>query len=134
FVDVSIHECIAHTLESAIQVYTSEGGVRTRQPRASEAGVGMYPCRDGEIFIFATSGMIASSWRNLVAWLQEEGIAGAEQLSDEKWTDLAYRRTDEARSVSGAIISEFIKPRSKHRLYAQLQQRNILSAPMSAIG
>ena len=134
FVDVSVHECIAHTLESAIQVYTSEGGVRTRQPRASEAGVGMYPCRDGEIFIFATSGMIASSWRNLVAWLQEEGIAGAEQLSDEKWTDLAYRRTDEARSVSGAIISEFTKPRSKHQLYAQLQQRNILSAPMSAIG
>lgn len=134
FVDVSVHECIAHTLESAIQVYTSEGGVRTRQPRASEVGVGLYPCKDGEIFIFATSGMIAASWRNLVSWLQEEGIPGAEQLSDEKWTDLRYRRTDEARAISSKIISEFTKPRNKQQLYAQLQQRNILSAPMSGIG
>jgi len=134
FVDVSVHECIAHTLESAIQVYTCEGGIRTRQPRASEAGVGMYPCQDGEIFIFATSGMIASSWRNLVAWLREENIPGAEQLSDEKWTDLKYRRTEEAQSISRAIISEFTKSRSKQQLYAQLQQRNILSAPMCGIG
>lgn len=134
FVDVSVHECIAHTLESAIQAYTAEGTIRTRQPRASEAGVGMYPCSDGEIFIFATSGMIAASWRNLVAWLQEEGIPGAEQLSDEKWTDLRFRRTDEAREISGAIIAEFTKSRSKQQLYAQLQQRNILSAPMSEIG
>lgn len=134
FVDVSVHECIAHTLESAIQVYTSEGGVRTRQPRASEAGVGLYPCRDGEIFIFATSGMIAASWRNLVAWLQEERIPGAEQLSDEKWTDLRYRRSDEAQAVSRAVISAFTQTRSKQALYAQLQQRNVLCAPMSGIG
>jgi len=133
-VDVSVHECIAHTLESAIQVYTSEGGIRTRQPRASEAGVGLYPCNDGEIFIFATSGMIAASWRNLVAWLQEEGIPGAEQLNDEKWTDLRYRRSDEAQAASRAIISEFTRPRSKQQLYAQLQQRNILCAPMSSVG
>src|SRR5690606_29821491 len=52
YVDVSVHECIAHTLESAIQAYSSEGEIRTRTPRASEAGVGMYPCKDGEIFIF----------------------------------------------------------------------------------
>lgn len=134
YVDVSVHECIAHTLESAIQVYTSEGGVRTRQPRASEAGVGLYPCNDGEIFIFATSGMIAASWRNLVSWLQEDGIPGADQLSDEKWTDLRYRRSEEAQSVSRGIISEFTRKHSKQQLYAQLQQRNILCAPMSGIG
>lgn len=134
FVDVSVHECIAHTLESAIQVYTCEGGVRTRQPRGSESGVGLYPCKDGEIFIFATSGMIAASWRNLVAWLQEEGIVGAEQLSEEKWTDLKFRRSEEAQAVSRAIISEFTKSYEKQQLYAQLQQRNILCAPMSGIG
>src|SRR5665213_1041135 len=31
-VDVSVQECIAHTLESAIQVYAVEGVVRGRQP------------------------------------------------------------------------------------------------------
>jgi benzylsuccinate CoA-transferase BbsE subunit len=134
FVDVSVHECIAHTLESAIQAYTAEGAIRTRQPRASEAGVGMYPCSDGEIFIFATSGMIASSWRNLVAWLQAEKIPGAEQLTDERWTDLRFRRTDEARAISSEIIGKFTSSRAKQELYAQLQQRNILSAPKSEIG
>ncbi len=133
-VDVSVHECIAHTLESAIQVYTSEGGIRTRQPRASEAGVGLYPCKDGEIFIFATSGMIAASWRNLVAWLQEDGIEGAEQFSEERWTDLKFRRTDEAQALSRGIISKFTQKFGKQELYAQLQQRNILCAPMSSIG
>src|SRR5690606_35111866 len=107
FVDISVPEYSAHTHGSANQDYTCEGGVRTRQPRASEAGVGLYPCKDGEIFIFATSGMIASSWRNLVAWLNEEGVAGAEQLGDEKWTDSKYRRTEEAQTISRAIISEF---------------------------
>lgn len=134
FVDVSVHECIAHTLESAIQAYTCENAVRTRQPRATEVGVGLFPCKDGEIFIFATSGMIAASWKNFVAWLQEEGIPGAEELSEEKWSDLRFRRTDEARAKSNAIISEFTRRYSKHQLYAQLQQRNVLSAPMSTIG
>lgn len=66
--------------------------------------------------------------------MQEEGIPGAEELSEEKWSDLRFRRTDEARSKSNAIISEFTRRFSKHQLYAQLQQRNVLSAPMSTIG
>jgi len=134
FVDVSVHECIAHTLESAIQVYTAEGDVRSRQPRASEAGVGMYPCKDGEVFIFATSGMIASSWRNLVAWLRGEGIPGADELADEKWTENKFRRSEEARTRSFEIISQFTKRFNKQQLYAQLQQRGILSAPKCEIG
>ncbi|GGA66518.1 CoA transferase [Nitratireductor aestuarii] len=134
FVDVSVHECIAHTLESAIQAYTAEGDVRSRQPRASEAGVGMYPCKDGEVFIFATSGMIASSWRNLVAWLRAEGISGADELAEEKWTENRFRRSAEARARSFEIISQFTQRFNKQQLYAQLQQRGILSAPKCEIG
>ena len=49
--------------------------------------------------------MNAASWRNLVAWLNEEGIPGAEQLTEEKWTDLRFRRTDEARTE--AVAKDF---------------------------
>ena len=133
-VDESAQECITHTLESAIQVYTTEGVVRSRQPGRVEAGVGMFPCVDGEIFVYANARMIASSWHNMVKWLKEEKIEGAEQLEDPKWVDLTYRRSDEARRIAGEVITRLTETRSKYQLYDQLQQRHILCAPMSKIG
>lgn len=133
-IDVSVQDCIAHTLESAIQVYTCNGIVRERQSRSAEAGVGMFPCTDGEIFVYANIGMIASSWDNLVRWLREEGIPGAEDLTDEKWRDLAFRRSEEARTKSAQVIRRLTETRGKYEIYEQLQQRFILSAPMSQIG
>jgi crotonobetainyl-CoA:carnitine CoA-transferase CaiB-like acyl-CoA transferase len=133
-VDVSAQECITHTLESAIQVYATEGVVRGRQPGRVEAGVGMFPCVDGEIFVYANARMIASSWHNMVKWLKEENIEGAGQLDDPKWLDLVYRRTDEARRIAGEVITRLTAPRSKYQLYDQLQRRHILCAPMSRIG
>lgn len=133
-VDVSAQECITHTLESAIQVYTTEGIVRSRQPGRVEAGVGMFPCVDGEIFVYANARMIASSWHNMVKWLKEEKIEGAEQLDDPKWVDLTFRRSAEARRIAGEIITKLTETRSKYQLYDQLQQRHILCAPMSRIG
>lgn len=133
-VDVSVQDCIAHTLESAVQVYTSNGIVRERQARSAEAGVGMFPCTDGEIFVYANIGMIASSWDNLVRWMRAENIPGAEDLVDEKWRDLTYRRTDEARRISAEVIRRLTVTRGKYEIYEQLQQRHILCAPMSQIG
>src|SRR6185437_923594 len=118
-VDVSAQECITHTLESAIQVYTTENLVRSRQPGRVEAGVGMFPCVDGEIFVYANARMIASSWHNMVKWLKEERIEGAEQLDDPKWLDLTYRRTDEARRIAGEVITRLTETRSKYQLYDQ---------------
>ena len=133
-VDVSIQECIAHTLESAIQVYTTAGRVRTRQVKSAEAGTGMFRCTDGEIFIFASTGMIASSWDNLVAWMKKEQIPGADALEDPKWRDEAWRRTEEARRIASECITRLTETRSKYEIYDQLQQRDILCAPMSRVG
>lgn len=130
-VDVSIQECIAHTLENAIQYYTAEGVVRTRQPGRVEAGVGVFPCKDGEIFVFANVLMISSSWHNMVKLLKAEKIPGAEQLDDPKWIEADWRRTDEARRIAGDFITQFTKTRITNQAYDQLQQHHILSAPMS---
>ena len=97
-VDVSVQECIAHTLESAIQVYAVEGVVRGRQPGRVEAGVGMSPTVDGEIFVYANARMIASSQAQHGEMAEGGKNRGAPQACDDpKWLDLTYRRTDEAR-------------------------------------
>lgn len=133
-VDVSIQECIAHTLENAIQFYTEEGVVRSRQAGRVEAGVGVFPCTDGEIFVFANVLMISSSWHNLVAWMKAEKIPGAEQLEDPKWVEPAWRKTEEARKIAADLITQLTRTRTKNQVYDQLQQHHILSAPMSQVG
>jgi crotonobetainyl-CoA:carnitine CoA-transferase CaiB-like acyl-CoA transferase len=133
FVDVSVHEAIAHTLESAILVYTTEDRVRGRLPRSDEAGVGMFPAKDGEIFVYANMNMITRSWFNLVKTLRAEGIPGADELADPKWEEQSFRRTPEARARIFEIVSQFTKTRTKYENYNELQGRNVLSAPMSRV-
>ncbi|WP_345251335.1 CaiB/BaiF CoA-transferase family protein [Pigmentiphaga soli] len=134
YVDVSVHEAIAHTLESAIQVYTIEGRVRERLPRNDEAGIGMFPATDGEIFVYANMNMITRSWFNLVKVLKRAGVAQAADLDDPKWQDPVFRRTAEARDIVRRIVGEFTKNKSKYQNYNELQGANVLSAPMSEIG
>jgi benzylsuccinate CoA-transferase BbsE subunit len=133
-VDVSMHEAIVHTLESAIQVYTTEGKVRSRIPRSAEAGIGMFPATDGEIFVYANMSMITRSWFNLVKYLIKEGIPGAQDLTDPKWQDPEYRRTKEANDIVNGIISQATRNKSKYENYNELQAHNVLAAPMSQIG
>lgn len=133
-VDVSIQECIAHTLENAVQYWTAERTVRKRPPAMAVTGCGMFPCTDGEIYVHANVGMIASSWHNLVKWLREEGIPGAEELAQPRWTDPAWNATEEARRIAAEVIARLTRTRSKNQIYDQLQQRRILSAPMNQVG
>lgn len=133
-VDVSIQECIAHTLENAVQYWTAQGEVRQRPPAMNVSGCGMFPCTDGEIYVHANVGMIASSWHNLVKWLREEGIPGAEELAEPRWSDPAWTRTEDARRIAAEAITQLTRTRSKNLVYDQLQQRRILSAPMSQVG
>lgn len=134
FVDTSVHECIAHTLENAIQYYTTEGVVRGRTLGRSEPGAGIFECSDGGIFMVAGLSMISSSWNNLVALLQREGIEGADELAQARWSEPAWRRTPEARDIATEVISRFTRVRTKNQVYDTTQQHHILSAPMNKIG
>ena len=69
-VDVSIQECVTMGLETAIQYYDLEKTVRKRASGEQiMAGVGLFACADGQIYLMA--GGIASTrfWANLVNWL-----------------------------------------------------------------
>jgi crotonobetainyl-CoA:carnitine CoA-transferase CaiB-like acyl-CoA transferase len=133
-VDVSIQECVAHTLENAIQFYTAEGVVRGRTKGRAEPGAGVFPCSDGEIFLMASLSMISSSWHNLVALMNAEGTPGAADLADAKWTDPAWRTTQEACDIANAVVARFTASRTKNQVYDLTQQHRILSAPMNKVG
>ena len=133
-VDVSIQECVAHTLENAIQFYTAEGVVRGRTKGRADPGAGVFPCSDGEIFLMAGLSMISSSWHNLVGLLNTVGTPGAEDLLDPKWVDPAWRKTQEARDIANATIARFTATRTKNQIYDLTQQNRILSAPMNKVG
>ena len=133
-VDVSIQECIVHTLENAIQLYTTEGTVRERVSGRPDAGAGVFPCSDGEIFLMASLSMISSSWHNMVALMRHEKIEGADDLIDPKWTEQEWRRNPEARRIAAEVISRFTSTRTKNQVYDITQQNHILSAPMNKVG
>src|SRR4029077_14329016 len=66
-VDVSIQECVTMGQKTAIQFYDLENTVRKRASGEQiMAGVGVFDCADGQIYLMA--GGIASTrfWENLV--------------------------------------------------------------------
>lgn len=134
FVDTSVHECIAHTLENAIQYYTTEGVVRGRTLGRSEPGAGIFECSDGAVYMVAGLSMISSSWHNLVALLQREGIEGSDELAEPRWTDREWRSTPEAREIATEVITRFTRTRTRNQVYDMTQRDHILSAPMNKVG
>lgn len=132
FIDVSIQECVVMGLENAAQFYDLEGVVRKRYAGDQrQAGSGVYHCKDGMIYMLA--GGIASNrfWRNSVAWLVEENVPGAQELTADKWQDTAYLATAEAKARFAEIFNPFALTRTKAEFYAIGQERRIPICPVS---
>ena len=85
FIDISIMECVAATLDHVLVRYFYEGIVSGRQGSLHwNSAFRIFPCRDGNILI-----SIHQQWETLVEWLASEGMA--EDLADEKWRDREER-------------------------------------------
>lgn len=133
FIDVSIQDCVAHTLENAIQFYSAEGKVREREAGSNEAGVGLFRCSDGLVYVYASAWMLRDSWLALVNWMEEEGIEAAQSYRDEHWMDVDYRRTEQPREQIKASIEALFASRSKKQVYKECQRRRILAAPLNTV-
>jgi len=130
-IDVSIQECVVMGLETAIQFYDLERSVRTRgSGQLSLAGVGVYRCLDGEIYLMA--GGIASTrfWENTARWLIDGGVAEAAQLLEEKWQSHDYLMTPEARQTFNSMFEPFAAGHGKLALYEAGQARRIPICPV----
>jgi benzylsuccinate CoA-transferase BbsE subunit len=86
YIDISIHECVAATLDHVLVRYFYEGVVARRQGGLYwNNSFRIFPCRDGYVLL-----SWSRDWETLVEWLDSEGLAG--DLKDRRWLDEAERQ------------------------------------------
>jgi benzylsuccinate CoA-transferase BbsE subunit len=133
-IDVSVQECVVMGLETAIQAYDLEGQVRGRTGGITRrAGQGIFPCRDGHVFLLAT-GLGEQFWVGLLNWLDDEGVPGIEVLRGDAWTQPSYLETAEAKDSFLAVFGAFCRPRAKAELYRQAQKWRVPLCPVNTPG
>lgn len=131
-VDVSAQEAVAHSLENAIQYADLEGTVRRRAGSApTEAGTGLFACRDGWVYLVCGLGGYPLGWDGLVEWLLEGGVEGAHELRSSRWSEPGWRRSVEAVAHFRALFERFTADRSKQNLYEAGQRHGVSIAPVS---
>ncbi len=85
YIDISIQECVAASLDHVLVRYFYEGVVAQRQGSLYwNNAFRIFPCRDGYILL-----SLFQQWETLVEWLNDEGMA--EDLTDKKWLDREKR-------------------------------------------
>ena len=85
YIDVSVMECVAATLDHALVRYFYEDTVSPRRGSLHwNNAFRVFPCRDGYILL-----SLFQQWETLVAWLDSEGMAAG--LTDDKWRDREER-------------------------------------------
>ena len=88
YIDISVHESVAATLDHVLVRYFSEGVVAQRSGSLYwNNAFRVFPCKDGYILL-----SILHQWETLVDLLDAEGMA--EDLKDPKWLDGAERRNN----------------------------------------
>jgi benzylsuccinate CoA-transferase BbsE subunit len=131
-VDVSIQECVTMGLETTIQYYDLEKTVRKRASgQQIMAGVGVFDCADGQIYLMA--GGIASTrfWGNLVRWLIDERVEAAQQLLELAWESHDYLATPVAKTIFSELFAPFARKHTKAYLYQTGQSRRIPICPVN---
>ncbi|MEU6641947.1 CaiB/BaiF CoA-transferase family protein [Saccharomonospora sp. NPDC046836] len=132
-VDVSIQESVALATENAVQFFDLEGRIRRRTGGTQkQAGMGVFPCRDGFVLVMAAGIGGNRFWPNLLKWLHEEGCADAERLSGPEWSGHGYTDTDEARQVFAEVFEPFAAQRGKQELNDEAQRFRVPLAPVNA--
>ena len=84
-IDISVHECVAATLDHVLVRHFYEGVVAKRRGSLYwNNAFRIFPCLDGYILL-----SLFYQWETLAEWLDAEGMA--EDLTDERWQDREYR-------------------------------------------
>jgi len=132
-VDVSAQECIAHSLQNALQVWDLEGRVSARGGEGTrDATEQVLPCLDGHVFVASTLS-IPVSWRALVAWMQQEGHPAGHRFAEPDWADRRKRTTGPMHQEFRTLFGDFIAGRTMDSLRTEALARKIIMAPVSRI-
>jgi len=130
-IDVSIQESVAMALENAVQYVDLEKTVRKRTGgEQSQAGTGLFPCKDGMIYLMAAGIGAGRFWQTTTQWLLDGG-APAEEFCQERWHDAKFLASDEAKKIFAEIFIPFAANKTKTELYVEGQRRRIPICPLS---
>jgi len=130
--DISVQESVAMALENSAQFFDLEQKIKMRSGgEQRQAGMGVFSCQDGMIYLMA--GGIASNrfWNGTVQWLLDEGVEAARVLFDEKWNDQNFLQTEEAKQTFANLFLPFARERTKAYLYGEGQRRRLPICPIS---
>jgi len=129
FIDVSMQACVATALENAIQWYDLQGV--NRRNVGTEAGLGVYRCKDGYVCAVAAFGRTREMWGSFIKWLERDGAVGLEELKDEKWFEPDYRKKAENRETFKRIFENYSLKHTKLYLYEESQKNRCVIFPVS---
>ncbi|MGF7160405.1 benzylsuccinate CoA-transferase BbsE subunit [Rhodoligotrophos appendicifer] len=132
FVDISIQEVVALGTETAPQFYDLHGVIRRRNADPQrQAGIGVYPCADGFVMVYAAEAGVGTGWTRLVEWMVESGIAAARPMLSAEWATNAFKQTAAAKREFAAAFQSFAGHRCKQDLFVEGQRRRIAIAPVN---
>ena len=132
-VDVSVQECIAHSLQNSIQVYDFEDRISVRGGEGTrDASEDIFPCKDGFVFLAAPL-PLGVSWSALVGLMRDAGHPAAAFFSEPRWKDRPWRLTREARESFRANLEPFMRTMTKDELTREAIARKIVMGPVSTI-
>ncbi|RKK06208.1 hypothetical protein EBE87_18815 [Pseudoroseomonas wenyumeiae] len=131
--DVSAQECVAHSLQNALQVWDLEGRIPVRGGEGTrDATEQVLACGDGHVFL-ASSLSMPLSWKALVDWMREEGHPGGERLSQADWSDRRKRTTRAMRDEFRTLFESFACNKTKADMRSEALRRRIIMAPVSQV-
>ncbi len=133
-IDVSVQECVAHSLQNAIQVWDLERRVSLRGGEGTrDATEDIFACKDGHVFL-ASPLALAASWRQLVAWMKETGHPSGTALEEACWADANWRTTRKAKRLFRKLFEDFVRAFDKREVTREAIARRIVLGPVSRIG
>jgi benzylsuccinate CoA-transferase BbsE subunit len=132
-IDVSAQECIAHSLQNALQVYDLERRVSHRGGEGTrDASEDIFACKDGTVFLAAPPGS-SSSWVSLNTWLKECDDPAAAEFAEPRWLDRRWRNTAEAKQIFRRYFEAFIATRTRQELLQESLKRRVVLAPVNRV-
>ncbi len=132
-IDVSAQECIAHSLQNAIQVWDLEQRVSMRGGEGTrDCSEDIFPCKDGFVFVAAPLSL-GSSFKSLVRYMQDCGHPSGGKFAEPRWLDREWRLTGEAREAFRDILTDFLKDFDRETLTRQAIARRIVLGPVSRV-
>ncbi len=138
-VDVSCQQAVAKALAHAPQSWDVEGVIIQRmgayRQTSEDTRVRVnWPCRDGHINYMLQGGSVAWSTRNMLSWMDEEGL-GNPDLEGVGWEELGYGQvTDELMDRAAGPLEEFFRSHTREELARGSAERRILLFPVATYG